>query len=75
MNNPNTHEGSMSQRTRQLVEEAGASGENVWVFLAEPRNQLKALGICVAARIHTLGGTRSVRFTDGSYYAHPHWSM
>lgn len=75
MNSTSTQEGSMSQRMKQLVEEAGASGENVWVFLAEPRNQLKALGIVVSARMNSLQGMRSVRFTDGSYYAHPHWSM
>ena len=75
MNNPNTHEGSMAQRMRRLAEDAGASGEAVWVFLQEPRNQLTTLGICVDARIRAIGGTRSVRFTDGSYYAHPHWSM
>lgn len=75
MNSTSTQEGSMSQRMKQLVEEAGASGENVWVFLQEPRNQLTTLGICVDARIRALDGTRSVRFTDGSYYAHPHWSM
>ncbi len=66
---------SMAQKYRAYVEEAGANGYAAWEYIKAPRQSLNDLGIIIKRLIHPAGGQRSVEFTDGSYYSHPHWQM
>lgn len=67
---------SMAQKFREMA--AKVSGNDLWVNLLANGGQTRTMaekGIVTKSMNAPLSSSRSITFTDGSIYSHPHWQM